>query len=215
MATYFMYFPFMTCEVKCGDAGLGVADRQNAHSMTLAVRAIVELFRAVERVDEVNRQILAFSILHDPSSVRIYGHYPVMTGEGTQYYRHPIHKLDFTALDERDKWTAYRIIRNVYDTWMPAHFKKVCSAVDQLPSILDLDVPPLSETTGLSQDLENLMQPDAGSAYVPVKGGSQSSNAEQHGVTPETSLTTPKTGKGGRAPRDKKFCWMSSVVMVW
>jgi hypothetical protein len=43
MATYYMYFPFLTCEVKCGAAALDIADRQNAHSMTLAVRAIVEL----------------------------------------------------------------------------------------------------------------------------------------------------------------------------
>jgi hypothetical protein len=33
MATYYMYFPFLSCEVKCGAAALDVADRQNAHSM--------------------------------------------------------------------------------------------------------------------------------------------------------------------------------------
>ncbi|KAK0256993.1 hypothetical protein LTS00_018251, partial [Friedmanniomyces endolithicus] len=38
MATYYMYFPFLTCEVKCGAAALDIADRQNAHSMTLAVQ---------------------------------------------------------------------------------------------------------------------------------------------------------------------------------
>lgn len=53
MATYYIYFPFLTCEVKCGATGLDVADRQNAHSMTLAVRAVVELFRAVKREKEV------------------------------------------------------------------------------------------------------------------------------------------------------------------
>ncbi|KAM0267466.1 hypothetical protein ACHAQH_010108, partial [Verticillium albo-atrum] len=60
-----MYFPFLTCEVKCGAAALDVADRQNAHSMTLAVRAVVELFRLMKREDEVDRQILGFSISHD------------------------------------------------------------------------------------------------------------------------------------------------------
>nr|KMM64139.1 hypothetical protein CPAG_00491 [Coccidioides posadasii RMSCC 3488] len=60
MATYYMYFPFLTCEVKCGAAALDVADRQNAHSMTLSVRAIVELFRLVKREQELHRQILAF-----------------------------------------------------------------------------------------------------------------------------------------------------------
>ena len=103
MATYYMYFPFLTCEVKCGAAALDVADRQNAYSMTLAVRGIVELFRAVEREEEVNRKILAFSVSHDHRSVRIYGHYPVITGKDIQYFRHPIHAFDFTALDGKDK----------------------------------------------------------------------------------------------------------------
>lgn len=62
MATYFMYFPSLTCEVKCGAAALDVADRQNAHSMTLAVRAVVELFQYVERENELDREIIAFSI---------------------------------------------------------------------------------------------------------------------------------------------------------
>ena len=34
---YMYYFPFFGCEVKCGNTGLEIADRQNAHSMTLAV----------------------------------------------------------------------------------------------------------------------------------------------------------------------------------
>jgi len=37
MATYYMYFPFLACEVKCGAAALDIANRQNAHSMTLAL----------------------------------------------------------------------------------------------------------------------------------------------------------------------------------
>ncbi|KAL7806796.1 hypothetical protein V8C44DRAFT_360364 [Trichoderma aethiopicum] len=149
MATYYMYFPFLTCEVQCGAAGLDIADRQNAHSMTLAVRGIVELFRAVKREDEVDRKILAFSVSHDHRLVRIYGHYPVINGEDTKYYRHPIHTFDFTAYDGRDKWTSYRFIKSVYDAWMPAHFEGICSAIDQLPSDLNFGVPSLSHETGL------------------------------------------------------------------
>ena len=37
VATWRMWFPFFTCEVKCGAGTLDVADRQNAHSATLAV----------------------------------------------------------------------------------------------------------------------------------------------------------------------------------
>ncbi|AEO59814.1 hypothetical protein MYCTH_2095026 [Thermothelomyces thermophilus ATCC 42464] len=180
MATYYIYFPFLTCEV----TALDIADRQNAHSMTLAVRAVVELFRAVNRENEVNRKILAFSVSHDHRSVRIYGHYPVITRKDTKYYRHPIHTFDFTALDGKDKWTAYRFTRNVYDVWMPKHFENICSAIDQLPSDLDF-VPPLSGATGLSQDLGNLMS----------EAGSASEHAAQQGVTPDTSFTVPEGGK--------------------
>lgn len=115
VATYRMYFPFLTCEVKCGAAALDVADRQNAHSMTVAVKGIVELYRAVKREKELNREILAFSISHDHSSVRIYGHYPVIEENKTIFYRHPVHKFDFAALDGKERWTAYRFTKNVYD----------------------------------------------------------------------------------------------------
>lgn len=147
MATFYMYFPFLTCEVKCGAAALDIADRQNTHSMTVAVRAVTELFRAVKREDEVNWQILAFSISHDNRSAQIYGHYPVIDGKDIKYYRHPIHAFCFTALGGREKWTVYRLTTNIYDEWMPAHFEKICSAIDQLPSDLDFDVPLLSEAT--------------------------------------------------------------------
>ncbi|PPJ60730.1 hypothetical protein CBER1_11368 [Cercospora berteroae] len=60
MATYYMYFPFLTCEVKCGAAALDIADRQNAHSMTIALKAIVELFRLVKREQELHRRYLHF-----------------------------------------------------------------------------------------------------------------------------------------------------------
>lgn len=193
MATYYMYFPFLTCEVKYGAAALDIADRQNAHSMTLAVRAIVKLFRAVERQDEVNRQILAFSISHDHQSVRIYGHYAVIDEKDAKYYRHPIRNFVFTELDGKEKWTAYQFIRNVYDIWMPIHFKRICSAIDQLPSELDFDV--LSQPgTGLSQDLKSLMQPGVGSVSPPVNQGSQSSNVGKGQATTPGTFAGPEKG---------------------
>ena len=161
VATYLMYFPFLTCEVKCGAAALDVADRQNAHSMKIAVRSIVELYKAVKREKELNREILAFSISHDHSSVRMYGHYAVIEEE-TTFYRHPIHKFDFTALDGKDKWTAYKFSKNVYDIWMPTHLKRICSAIDQLPPNLNFEVSEgselqFTEASGLSQELGGLL----------------------------------------------------------
>ena len=196
MATYYMYFPFLTCEVKCGAAALDIADRQNAHSMTLAVRAVVELFRLVKREKEVHREILAFSISHDNGIVRIYGHYPVINGKDTKYYRHPIHRFDFTALDGKDKWTAYKFTKNVYDIWMPKHLARIHSVIDNLPSDLDFEVPALSEATGLSQGLEgsHLSQQHTEPESLFEDSGNQPSIANQD-VTPSTSFTTPETPK--------------------
>ncbi|KAH6713303.1 hypothetical protein BKA61DRAFT_633340 [Leptodontidium sp. MPI-SDFR-AT-0119] len=124
MATYYMCFPFLTYEVKCGAIALDVADRQNAHDIILVVRAIVELFHLEKREQELHRQILAFSISHDHQS--------------TTFYRHLIHAFDFTALEGKDKWTAYKFTKNIH------------SVINELPSDFDFEVPLLPEESGLS-----------------------------------------------------------------
>ncbi|KAL2369878.1 hypothetical protein BDBG_00212 [Blastomyces gilchristii SLH14081] len=139
LATFYMYFPFLTSEVK-GTVALDIADRQNAHSMTLAVRGVVELFKLVGRKEEVNREILAFSISHDHRTVRIYGHYAVIEGNKTSFYRHPIRMFDFTELDGREKWSAYTFTRNVYEKWAPDHLRKIHSAIDEIPPGVNFDV---------------------------------------------------------------------------
>lgn len=133
MATYYLYFPFLSSEVKCCATSLEVADRQNMHSMTLAVRGVVELFRVVKREKELHREILAFSISYDNEEVRIFGHFPVIEGKRITYHRHPIHKFNFTALDGKYRWTTYNFTENLYSIWMPAHFKRLCSAIDAIP----------------------------------------------------------------------------------
>ena len=140
MATTRMYFPFLTCEVKCGAAALDVADRQNAYSMTVAVRALIELFRSVKREKELDREILAFSISHDYRSVRIYGYYPVIEGDKTTFYRYPIHEFSFTALDGKEKWAAYKFAKNVYDYHSLKLHKIICSGIDDLPTGINFDL---------------------------------------------------------------------------
>lgn len=203
LATWQMYFPFLTCEVKCGAAALDVADRQNAHSMTLAIRGIVELFRLKNRAEELNREILAFSISHDHRTVRIYGHYPVVDGAKTTFYRHPIHTFDFTAMDGKEKWTAYKFTKNVYDIWMPSHLKRICSVIDDLPPDISFEVSQQSEPpeSGLSQALEShYLSDNSGhdTASLLDETRSQSSRASSRDVTPDTSLSQRM---GRRAPK--------------
>jgi hypothetical protein len=205
MATYYMYFPFLTCEVKCGAAALDVADRQNAHSMTLGVRAIVELFRLVNREQELHREILAFSISHDHRTVRIYGHYPVIEGPNTTFYRHLIHDFSFMMGGE-EKWRAYRFTKNVYDIWMPTHLGRIRSALDELPSDFNFGVPLLPEDFGLSQDLEShhLSRSNVESASHPAGDNSQSSVADPQDVTPDTSFSGPGAPKRPRRKQATK-----------
>ena len=132
LATWRMYFPFFACEAKCGVGDISVADKQNAHSMTMAVRGIVELFKLVHREDELHRKILAFSISHDATNVKIYGHYALIKDRAATFYRHPIHSFDFTAQNGRDKWTTYQFTKNVYFEFMPKLHKLICSAIDQI-----------------------------------------------------------------------------------
>ncbi|OCL06954.1 hypothetical protein AOQ84DRAFT_432391 [Glonium stellatum] len=143
IATYYTCFPFFTCEVKCGAAALEIADRQNAYSITLAVRAVVELFRLAGREAEIDREILAFSVSHDHALVRIYGHYPVVKGKDTTFYRHPIRKFGFTEQDGKDKWLVYKFTKSVYNVWMPTHFKRLCSSRSG-----DGDITPNTSFTG-------------------------------------------------------------------
>ena len=209
MATYYMYFPFLTCEVKCGAAALDIADRQNAHSMTLAVRAIVELFRYVGREKELDREILAFSISHDYCAVRIYGHYAVIEGKKQTYYRHPIHKFDFTALDGKEKWTAYKFTKNVYELWMPKHFERICSAISDFPSNVSFNLSQQSqlsftEQSGLSQGFgaQSLAQSSTSSTSAQVQADDQSNVAEAADITPNTSMN--EANDGGRFKRPKE-----------
>ena len=207
MATYYMYFPFLTCEVKCGAAALDIADRQNAHSMTMAVRGIVELFRLMKREMELHREILAFSISHDHRIVRIYGHYPVIDGNKTKFYRHPIDEVSFAAPHGKAKWMAYKFTKNVYDIWMPAHLKRICSVIDELPPDLNFEVSQQSEPgeSGLSQGLESHHLSDQSSQYAASleEAGSQSSRVGSRDVTPDTSLSQRIEGGAFKKPRKR------------
>lgn len=113
MATTRIYFPFLTCEVKYSAAALDVADRQNAYSITITVKGIVELYRALKYEKELYREILAFSVSYNYTSVRIYGYYPVIEGDKTTFYYYPIYKFDFT--DSKEKRTAYKLTKKVYN----------------------------------------------------------------------------------------------------
>jgi len=145
VATDEMYFPFLTSEVKCGNEALNVADRQNAHSAAVAANAVVELYRLVSRQDELHQKILTFSVSHDHRAVRIYGHYVLIDGKDTSFYRHLIQSFDIVNQDGIDKWTAYKFTLSVYHDFRRIHHERITSAADQLPDPEVFVVQPLSQ----------------------------------------------------------------------
>ncbi|KAK1035173.1 hypothetical protein LTR74_018890, partial [Friedmanniomyces endolithicus] len=75
-----MYFPFLLCEAKCGKKNINDADRQNVHSASIAVNAIIQLCRTAgeDSAQSLSGHILVFSISHDNERVKIYGHFPII-----------------------------------------------------------------------------------------------------------------------------------------
>ncbi|KAL8767365.1 MAG: hypothetical protein Q9209_006128 [Squamulea sp. 1 TL-2023] len=195
-ATARMYFPFLTSEVKCGVVGLDLADRQNCHSMTIAARAIVELFRLAGRESEVHRELLTFSVSHDQSWVRLFGHYPVIDGANTQYYRHKIHAFDITTLNGKEKWTTYNFVMGVYDHSLTL-LKKLQSVIDDIPTDFNSGLddrskplePPIYAPSGVSQHSQQ--------QFMTEIQDSQLSEFELQQVTPDTTTQaeTPNSKK--------------------
>lgn len=161
--------------------------------MTIAVRAVVELFRAVKREKELYREILAFSISHDHSTVRIYSYYAEVDEREPKYYRHTIRSFDFTELDGREKWTAYKFTKSIYNSWMPVHFQRICSAIDDIPADVSFALSGsdlhFTEQSGLSQDVSahSIASSSVDSRSVQAQD-THSSAVDNPSGTPSTSL---------------------------
>ncbi|KAK1809904.1 hypothetical protein LTR12_015728 [Friedmanniomyces endolithicus] len=189
MATWYMYFPFLTCEVKCGAAALDVADRQNAYSTVVAVRAVVELFRAVKREKELYREVLAFP---SPMTIAPHGFTATMPRLGilsASYLRIQLHYVE-----RRRKVDGIRITENIYDHWMPMHFKRICSAIDQIPAGIRFSESQSElhflEPTGMSQDISGygIARTSEGSPSVRAEDITTSSFGHEATATPGTSV---------------------------
>ncbi|OOF90713.1 hypothetical protein ASPCADRAFT_156409 [Aspergillus carbonarius ITEM 5010] len=133
-----MYFPYLTGEVKCGLQALEIADRQNFHSMCVALRGLVHLARTAGCVEAVHRRILGFSISHDLETARIYGYYPEIEGDKTSYYRRSIARVDIWA--EAEKWTCYRFVHSLDVIFLPRHIQRVMDMLDRIPQPRDISL---------------------------------------------------------------------------
>ncbi|KAJ5101009.1 hypothetical protein N7456_007061 [Penicillium angulare] len=126
-----MYFPYLTAEIKCGNQALELADRQNMHSMCIALRAVVSLCQAAGCTEEVHRRILGFSISHELDGFRIYGYYPEFEEDKVLFYRWPIAQPNVWSSE--DRWTCYRFVQNVDREFLPIHTDRVIRILGTVP----------------------------------------------------------------------------------
>lgn len=194
-----MLFPFLTKEVTSGIMGHDIADNQNAHSMTVAVRAVVELFKLVGREKELHREIVALAISHDDKSVRLYAYYPFIDGDKVTIWRRT---ADRYYLDHKTKWKSWTFTTNVYEIYSPMHLKRICSAIDEIPP--DLTFSRKSETQS-SKSLQQLEHPGSTSASSGL-----SQRLEHHLLDepeiPDSQQITPNTSIQieSKSPQRKK-----------
>ncbi|KEF50788.1 uncharacterized protein A1O9_13162, partial [Exophiala aquamarina CBS 119918] len=177
-----LYFPFLLCETKCGNEGLDRADRQNMHSGSIAVDAIVQLYRAIGsgRESALNGEIIVFSISHNHESVKLYGHFPIIQGAEVSFYRY--HATTFIlGLEEEDWRRPHDCVREIYKVFYPAHLQRIRHALsemgdprlDSTSEITDaeeIDSQIAEESTASSQDAMAFKIPNA-PASKKVKGG--------------------------------------------
>ena len=131
-------FPFLMCEVHCGNEGLDWADRQNMHSCSVAVKALLKLeqkadqYREDKQFQSLLGKIVVYSISHDQKDARLYGHYALVEEEKWTYYRHHIRKFDI-AHEERDLLALHNFARNILITHASKLLKRLQKAIAALP----------------------------------------------------------------------------------
>ena len=129
-------FPFLMSEIKC--RGHDYAERQNMHSCSVAVKALLKLEQKADQYQEDKQfesllgKILVYSISHDQKDARLYGHYALVEGEKRTYYRHFIEKFDI-GYKERDLLTLHIFARNVLTVYASKLLKRLQKAIAALP----------------------------------------------------------------------------------
>lgn len=141
-------FPFLAVEVGARN-GLDVADRRNAQTLAMAMRAVVELYALSRSACQLSGQIMAFSVSHDAEDVRIWGHFPIINGhedngnqiDSMRFGRIPLYEGRIMADEDgdydpngdgEDLFKAYDFINRLYSTWAPVHLANLQDAIGHL-----------------------------------------------------------------------------------
>jgi hypothetical protein len=167
MFTDNMYFPFLLCEAKSGDQGINRADRQNAQSGSMAVNAVVQLHRVLgdKRTSQLSGQILVFSVSHDNERVKIYGHYAVIEGARSTFYRYPIESFTLNFHEGQGRKGTYDFVREIYHSFYPEHLKRIQNALAEME---DPRAQSMTSSMSIEESESQEMNPGASSSQQNV-----------------------------------------------
>ncbi|KAL4879506.1 hypothetical protein BJY04DRAFT_193619 [Aspergillus karnatakaensis] len=147
-----IFFPFFTTEIKQKPRTLAMADLQNAHSMTVGMRGVVELYRRVHpnKVKELNGKVIGFSISLSPDQASLHAHFPVVDEQhNVEYRRVLLDSFNWTLVDHRKR--CYNFAMAIYTNFAQAHRYHICSAIDALPDDELIREEPLAWPSGHSE----------------------------------------------------------------
>lgn len=133
-------FPFLVCEVKTAEAGLTKADRQNIHSASIAVKAIISLYEEAflltepDRVHDLLGKVLVFSVSHNNNFVWLYGHFAIRTDStnNLSYHRYPNAHYSLVIDGGAERLKSYNFVMNLYEKFAPDHLKRIQLAIAAL-----------------------------------------------------------------------------------
>lgn len=191
--TSLMCFPFLTCEAKALEP-IDIAESQNCWSMLIAVRATVRLFETANLQDDINREILAFSVGYNNREVEVHAYYPILDGDTTIIYRREIH-FSFLSPDRnsQDPWEGADLVRNVYEIWASKHLDRLHKAIDAIGA--------MSQETESSSSTVIAEEP-------PGLPSSASETARRQDQPHETESSSRKRGRADQpsvGPSKRKF----------
>lgn len=144
-----IYFPFLTGEVKCGKQGLDLADRPNAHSMTITLRGVADVYRRANRLKDVHRRVLGFSISHDDNGLRLYAHYPEVEEDNITFWRETLREFSLSNDQGKDRWTCYQFTLNVCQMFALPFLERLKSTIDTLAD-------PAAQSFGLTTTFDGI-----------------------------------------------------------
>ncbi|KAI9888843.1 MAG: hypothetical protein M1814_006246 [Vezdaea aestivalis] len=182
MFTENMYFPFFMCEVKCGREGLDTADRQNMHSCSVAVRALLRIEQEADKYRPRNGQTanglgslsgsaVVYSVSHDQKNARLHAHYAIVQGQKWTYHRHCIRQ--FNLFDLKDLLNVYNFVQNLFKTQVKIHVDRLKAALKLFPEPTALSF----HTSEMTIEELNPQERDADGFAVPARPASSMDTA--------------------------------------